>query len=301
MIMETPLVSTHRNLPTHHPIFKLLYPHFKFHLGINAIAKESLITPVGVLVEAGPLTYNSLMEVIKRSFKSWNWDLAGFPGMLKSRGFSPDGKDAPANYYYVHDGLLLWNAIKDFVTRIVDVYYKDDSVIVKDTDLQSWATEIHVGFGPSKKFPSKITHKTQLVEILSGIIFTVSVQHAVLNFSQYESFSFIPASPGALMAPPPGHGKTRVVKGTLQLNDIFNALPSKAVAARQVAVLYLLSQYSSSDNMLGNYPEELFTEPLAKDCIAQFQANLSHISNHIKKRASWDHLLPEKIPNSTAI
>jgi len=85
------------------------------------------------------------------------------------------------------------------------------------------------------------------------------------------------------------------------LKEIFLALPPKAIAARQIAVLYLLSQYSSTDNMIGNYPEELFIEEGAKIAMENFQKKLKIIGDAIVKRNDWDMMHPAKIPNSIAI
>lgn len=45
---------------------------------------------LGILVEAGPLLFTSLGELIKRTYKDWHWSHNSFPGMMRSRGFAPD-------------------------------------------------------------------------------------------------------------------------------------------------------------------------------------------------------------------
>jgi len=296
-IMETPIVSTHRNLSSVHPLHKLLQPHFKFHLAINAIGKDSLIAPTGLFVGASPFTYEGMNMVFNRSWQGWTWEDASFPGILKANGFSPDAKDAPPNYYFAHDGMALWKAIKSYVKGVVKIYYKDDEAVVNDFELQNWANDIYKGYGPSKNFPKSMTKKSDIVDVITPIIFQVSVMHATINFPQYESYSFIPNSPGVLFAPPP------TKKGKLVLQDIFQALPPKGISARTIASLYMLSSYSSTDHMLGNFPEELFT----KDCsevkkeMEKFKKKLDGISESINKRGNWKHMLPEKIPNSTSI
>jgi len=196
---------------------------------------------------------------------------------------------------------MLWNTIQSYVLDILHLYYRGDSDIICDTELQSWAVDIHLAYGPEKGFASKFMSIDSVAEVLTTTIFTCSVQHAVLNFSQYETFAFVPFSPGTIFLPPPGQDGKPVKRGTLQMKDIFKALPTQGIAARQVAVLYLLAQYSSTDNRLGDYSEELFIEDEPKQAIKKFKERLTHVSDTIKKRGIWDNMLPEKIPNSTAI
>jgi arachidonate 5-lipoxygenase len=78
--------------------------------------------------------------------------------------------------------------------------------VAADQELQAWALDLsQKGFsGLDRGFPSSIQSIDKLCEICTTCIFTVSVQHAALNFYQFESFAFVPVAPGAMSSPAPG-------------------------------------------------------------------------------------------------
>ena len=67
-------------------------------------------------------------------------------------------------------------------------------------------------------------------------IFTSSCQHAAVNFSQMETYSFAPNSPATLRKPPP------TKKGEVTLEHIMESLPSKHRAGVVIATVYDLTR-----------------------------------------------------------
>ena len=64
----------------------------------------------------------------------------------------------------------------------------------------------------------------------------------------------------------------------------------------------------SSQKLIGDYPERLFTDAEAEDAIFEFQMELKRISKGIEKRNAsleeqyrYFYLHPERVPNSIAI
>ena len=64
----------------------------------------------------------------------------------------------------------------------------------------------------------------------------------------------------------------------------------------------------SSQKLIGEYPERLFTDDAAEDAIFEFQMKLKRISKEIEKRNAaleeqyrYFYLHPERVPNSIAI
>jgi len=189
---------------------------------------------------------------------------------------------------------------------VINHFYINDDDVIQDKELQNWAFEIYeVGFeGIEKGWPKSITSVEQLIKIITTFIWTVSPQHAVLNFTQYDNFAFIPAAPPALYVPPPAMREKKWKKGDLKMEELYKALPPKAHSSKQIALVYILSQYSGDDVMLGSYPENLFTESIISGqlgYIQEFREELETIGIDIEKRKHWAHFHPKRIPNSTAI
>lgn len=217
-----------------------------------------------------------------------------------------DDPEKLPGFHYREDALRLWEAISDFVTRIVSIYYHSDEVIQKDTELQAWILDIHdngytVHEGEADHgFPSSIATAEQLAHILTIVIFTCSCQHAAVNFSQMDVFGFPPNSPGLMRQPPPTE------KGTVTLKDIMKSLPTKHQAGISIATVYDFTRIFPDERFLGDYPDSSFTDMAARDAILRFQGKLHRISVSIKERNKklkfpYAYLLPERIPNSIAI
>ena len=45
---------------------------------------------------------------------------------------------------YRDDGLAYWAVIKKYTRAILDIYYKNDQEIIKDTEVQDWIGEVKV-------------------------------------------------------------------------------------------------------------------------------------------------------------
>ena len=110
------------------------------------------------------------------------------PTEFASRGVS-DPNVLP-EYPYRDDALLIWQALLDWATNYVGVYYLSDADVTGDTELAAWTTEIAssgkiLGFKP-------ITSRGQLAQVVAMIMFTASAQHAAVNFPQSQFMIYQP-------------------------------------------------------------------------------------------------------------
>jgi lipoxygenase len=92
-----------------------------------------------------------------------------FRGMAVEDPSAPHGlKLTIEDYPFANDGLLLWDAIKEWVSDYVNHYYPNPSLIEFDQELQQWWTEIRTLGHADKKdepwWPKLITHKSKLAE-----------------------------------------------------------------------------------------------------------------------------------------
>lgn len=83
--MEAYIIAAHRQLSSMHPIFKLLHPHMRYTLEINALARQSLINGGGI-IEACFSPGKYAMEVSSAAYKSmWRFDMEALPADLLRR------------------------------------------------------------------------------------------------------------------------------------------------------------------------------------------------------------------------
>ncbi|XP_070796966.1 polyunsaturated fatty acid 5-lipoxygenase isoform X3 [Pituophis catenifer annectens] len=269
LISEVFAVAMFRQLPAVHPLFKLLIPHVRFTIAINTKAREQLICEYGLFDKSRHMESN---------------------------------EDIPY-YYYRDDGVKVWDAIKSFVTDIINIYYGSEEAVCEDLELKAFVKDIFVYGMRSNKdsgFPKAIKTREKLSEYLTIVIFTSSAQHAAVNFGQYDWCSWIPNAPPTMRCPPPTE------KGKTTIEYIIKSLPDRGRSCWHLGAVWALSQFQENEVFLGIYPDEHFTEKPVKEAMRKFRKNLDRIASYIaernrNKKLPYYYLSPDQIPNSVAV
>ena len=121
LMMEPTAVASWRNLPSVHPVWKLLYPHTKGIMAINTLGRNDLIPDGGVADKVLSIGGGGQVTLMQKYYRSVTFDSYYIVDALKDRGVSELRK-----FYYKDDATLLWNAIEGFVGDIINIYYKND-------------------------------------------------------------------------------------------------------------------------------------------------------------------------------
>ncbi|ROL53666.1 Hydroperoxide isomerase ALOXE3 [Anabarilius grahami] len=137
LLAEVFTVATLRNLPSPHPLYKLLFPHIRYTLQINIMARNQLISKDGAISTYAGVGGESLAKLLKRATTSLTYSALCLPDNISERGL----ENVP-HYYYRDDGMKLWNIINKFVGVFLSHYYQCDADVQKDTELQDWISEI---------------------------------------------------------------------------------------------------------------------------------------------------------------
>ncbi|XP_013388118.1 allene oxide synthase-lipoxygenase protein [Lingula anatina] len=301
LMLEPIAVALNRCLSVAHPVYQLLQSHLKTAIGINVMDRQ--------VFGAG---YNEFLAIadgghialLKKTYKKFTFKILNLPLDLETRGV-----DDPAvlpNYHYRDDALALWQVIRQFVEKMISLFYHCDSDVAGDEEIQAWIDECHSkGFlnweeNIDHGFPDKISSLEELSEILTSVIFTATGQYAALNYSQYDYNTFAPNMPSTMNRPPPKE------KGVVTMKSIVEMLPTRRQTAFSIAVAYAMSRHEGGEVLLGNYPEYSFTEPGPRKAVDNFQGDLKKLSSaiHVRNRklaVPYRTLLPEKIPHFIAI
>ncbi|XP_078524470.1 hydroperoxide isomerase ALOXE3-like [Lissotriton helveticus] len=298
LLAETFMVSTLHQLPSCHPVYKLLLPHFRYTLYANMAARDKLVGPGGVFDQSASTGAEHFNDFMKNGLEILTYSSLCIVDNIVSRGM-----DKLPKYYFRDDSLKLWAATESFVSSIVDCYYQDDSCVQKDSELQAWVDEIFAKAflaRESSGVPSALKSRAELVKYLTMIIYTCSAKHASVNSPQFDFLYWMPNSPATMRNPPP---KT---KGAATIENILKTLPEVDSTCRIMVLMWVLTSTSSDRVLLGNYPDQLFTEEKAAQCIKAFQKRLSEISVEIQKRnqdlpVKYAYLDPLLIENSISI
>ena len=329
--MEAFAIATPRRLPSNHPVYRLLKPHFRFLLAINTRGNAILLGKGAAIDALMAPTRAASIGVINRAYRDRPFESYALPTDLKHRGVEAEFL---SDYPYRDDAQLLWDAIARYVTAYLQRYYKDDFAIQQDPDLQAWAAELGAplntrsrdefaqapdwispeiaaqvelsidelpdyprvpGF-PTMQNPGTIATSQQLIDVATQIIFTCSAQHAAVNFSQFDYFGYVPNAPLAAYTQPD-------VSASLK-----EMLPNPSQDLAQMELTFALSGIIWS--RLGSNEIIQFVDQGDRAVLHQFQADLQTIEAEIQSRnrerdrntgIDYPYLLPSRIPNSINI
>jgi arachidonate 15-lipoxygenase len=297
LFIEPFVVATGRKLSPGHPVARLLWPHFEGTLLINFAAVFTLLAKGGPVDQALNGTVESSIKITAQDLvENYPFNRAFLPSTFSANG----GRDVMdlQDYPYRDDSMQYWSAIQAWVHQYLGDFYPTDQAVLKDQHLQQWCHELtkHDGgrvndFGINNQIPTV----QYLEQALTMIIFTASVQHAAVNFPQYNLMSYCPNMPMASYSRFPG-----TVPADMQ--QYLDILPPMSRAELQLKVTYVLGSVNYTE--LGAYPAGYFTGAQAVQAKA-FQSALDGISSSIHEknatRRPYQTLLRAGIPQSINI
>ncbi|XP_057483769.1 linoleate 13S-lipoxygenase 2-1, chloroplastic-like [Actinidia eriantha] len=301
---EPYIIATNRQLSVNHPIFRLLHPHFRYTMEINALARQKLINAGGIIESTfTPGKYSIELSSIAYDLQ-WRFDQEALPADLIKRGMAVEDPTAPhglklavEDYPFANDGLILWDAIKQWVTDYVNYFYADsknpDKLVKEDNELQAWWTEIRtVGHGDKKDEPwwPKLETREDLIGILTTIIWVASGHHAAVNFGQYAYAGYFPNRPTIARNRMPTEDKSeREVewKSFLEKPEVtmLSCFPTQYQATTVMTVLDVLSSHCVDEEYIGGEIKGLWEDyPVIKAAYENFNGNLKKLEGIIDAR-----------------
>ncbi|XP_061370322.1 seed linoleate 9S-lipoxygenase-3-like [Gastrolobium bilobum] len=295
-VVEPFVIATNRQLSVLHPIYKLLHPHYRDTMNINALARLALVNEDGV-IEKTFLWGSHAMEMSSVIYKDWVFPEQALPADLIKRGIAVEDSASPhglrlviEDYPYAVDGLDIWGAINTWVQDYVSLYYTSDSTIQQDSELQSWWKEaVEVGHGDKKNetWWPKMQSREDLIQACSIIIWIASALHAAVNFGQYPYGGFILNRPTLSRRFMPEKGTTEydeLVKNPQKA--YLRTITPKFQTLIDLSVIEILSRHASDEYYLGQRDSAEFwtSDTNALAAFKKFGKTLADIEQQLIQR-----------------
>lgn len=200
------------------------------------------------------------------------------------------------DYPYANDGLLIWDAIKKWVTEYVNHYYSSSAEVEGDEELQAWWTEIRtVGHGDKKDAPGWPDLKTRqsLIDTVTNMAWMASGHHAAVNFGQYAYAGYFPNRPSNARTKMPTEDKDPNVWKAFKENPedtLLKCFPTQFQAGLAIAILDVLSTHSPDEEYLGKEIETAWrSDPVIVEAFNRFKGRMEEIERIIdEKNANED-------------
>ncbi|KAM4108350.1 hypothetical protein ACB094_03G038600 [Castanea mollissima] len=278
--IETFVIATNRQLSVLHPIYKLLDPHFRDTMNVNALARQVLINANGALES----TVFPSMEMSLKVYKSWVFPEQALPADLIKRGMAVKDVNSPhglrlliEDYPSAVDGLEIWSAIKTWVEDYCSFYYKTDDMVRDDSELQA----------------NRNMHY---------YIWIASALHAAINFGQYPYGGYPPNRPAMSrhFMPEEGTSDYEELKSHPE-KALLKIFTSQFESVLGISLVEILSRHLSDEIFLGQRDSLDWTsdtEPI--EAFKRLGKNLKEVEDRITKRNKDEKLKnrvgPVKMP-----
>lgn len=285
-IMEVILLSLQHSLHKSHPIHCLLLPHLFYTDTINLLARETLMKEgeegIGLVSKLFSCSIDG-NKINDHFYAKYDETELHFPTKLKERGV-----DLP-RYYYKNHGMQMWDAIHEYVGKVITEFYTDQD-IQNDLELVAFIKMLskHIGKKDEKGVRQliKIESKSDLIELLTSIIFNSTSQHTNLHYSQLDMLSFAPLLPTTMRKAPPVEDVLGTVEKGYYLNPyqqkiLSDYLPTLGQSVMINTTFYPVVQPTDTPLIDEKY-NLLIGDNLSKH-FHEFQKRIIKISEGIKK------------------
>ena len=296
MIMEAVKVVMERQLAHAHPLYALLHPHVETTLAINESAKTSLIAAGGTVDRCFGPTITDFCGVVRKAVATYRLDETAPAQDMTTRGL--DYVEGLPNHPYREDASLVWDAVHEFVTAYVALYYTSDADVGGDTELQAFVLELGADAGGRLQGVPPANTVEQLVFLLTRLLFIAGPQHSAVNFPQFPIMGFVSNMPGASYRP---QMSADTPDEEVEYTRMF---PPWRIAIEGTTMIFLLS--SMRDSKLGDYGLLHFRDLRVHPVVVAFQRRLQEVEKVIEERdprrlMSYPYLRPSQILQSISI
>ena len=227
---------------------------------------------------------------------------------LKQRLILPDDLaqrqvEGLSNYPYMEDGLLIWQALHEYMQGCIKVYYQSDEALLNDSYIQAWLEQLHQLL-PHSDLPQRFDSIEVLVLWITGMVFNGAAMHASMNGQMFNHLAFVPGSLHLMQGPFPTQ------KDTLTYQALIEMLPDAICTEITIDTMaflgnrYIDGVIDTDESTLMDFELRSSNQQM-RQCYVQLQRQLADIEAQITRRnqsrqTPYEVLMPSKITASAS-
>ncbi len=288
LIMESVIVTAHRQLSADHPLLRLLIPHARFTLASNEVMRRSIISENGNMDRLQSGTLAGSTELVQGCLARYPLSRVDAPTSFRDRGVDGEGI---TDYPFRDDALDSWAPLLRFVRAYVELYYRAPADVAADHELRAWVREL----GDSVHSPCERMETVEdVVMLIARALYTCSIFHAAINYSSYDFLGYPPNMSAAAWGPLPGPQAPADERALLRMMAPLD------LSLETISLMYTIG---ARHNRLGEYPAGHFQDPAVQPLITRFRRELDAVEERVKARnnarpIAYEYLLPSRITAS---
>ena len=295
LVMESVIVSAHRQLAESHPLHVLLEPHFEFTLSANAYAKETLFCPGGNTDRLQSGTIEGTTALVQGALAAYAFCRTDAPTAFADRRV--DDLEGLPDYPFRDDALASYGPIERFARAYVRLYYQSADDVAGDEELHAWVREMGASDGGKLHRVidgERLETVEDVVMLVTRILYTCTTYHAAINYSSWDFLAYPPNAPAAAWAPGPAPGTVANEPAHLAM------MPPLDISFATIELMYSISM---TRNRVGKYPPLHFRDPRVLPLLRTLRRELAEAESLIEQRNGkrpfpYPYLLPSRISRS---
>ncbi|CAK0787323.1 hypothetical protein CVIRNUC_010541 [Coccomyxa viridis] len=292
------IIAFMRHVSALHPVYKLMRPHFRNTLHVNAFGRV-ILTAAGTPIEAllTPGMYG--MRLCSYIYKNvYSFKLANFESDLINRGMA--ARDAEGqrlkpviDYPFAEDGLDIWYAMRDWFDAYLRLYYDDNGnggkvAVMEDTEILAFWEEVKTKGHPDLAADAwpELKDIASLRDILTSIAFNGSVHHSAVNFGNYDYSAWCPNRPSMIRKAIPRKDEAdKITRLKANFEEEFLSYLTEPQDAIQIAATFrILSTHAENEEYLTETEPEWIEDLSARTALKNFAQVMTDLDGKIDER-----------------
>jgi hypothetical protein len=176
-------VATRNQLPSDHPLCRLLWPHIFGTQYSNEIVTKGQMSPGGEFDSIFSFTHRGMCKLFADTYEAYDITVIDPERDAARRGLKTGDFDTPSQINLER----LFQVFHAHAERYVRAYYATDSAIRNDADVQKWLAQLEQLIPNGiRRMHGDDTTRASVARLVAAFIYLATVQHDILGTGMWN-------------------------------------------------------------------------------------------------------------------